>query len=489
MKNIFANIVLALILILSMSALAISRNTPMMDGLDRTKRPVPKPAPVIHLPDIQKTTLKNGLKVWLVEMHKLPTVAFSLVINAGSDHDPSDKPGLASITADMMTEGTSNRDALKISEDLDEIGARLNANAGTDGAFVSMSVLSKFLDKAIDIFSDVLSNPLYAQDDFKRVKSQRLTALIQQRDRPPVIANNAFSYILYTPQHPYGNNPTGTETSLKAMTREDLSAFYKKYFRPNNATLIVVGDATLNDIVPKLETSLAGWTPGDVAAMTIPDPKPVDKMRVYLIDKPGAAQSEIRIGYPALARSTPDYFAVRVMNQILGGQFSSRINLNLREKHGYTYGARSGFSFQKGVGPFTAQAGVVTDKTDSSVVEFLNEIHAMHDSGMTAEELSYAKKGMIGGFALSFETSGQIAGTLQSLVLYNLPDNYFTTYLQNIDAVSLNDVQRVSKQYLDASHMAVVVVGDLAKIKAGIVALNLGDVILCDSDGKPIEAH
>jgi len=396
-------------------------------------------------------------------------------------------PGLASMTADMMTEGTTNRDALKISEDLDEIGARLSTNAGVDGSFVSMGMLTKYLDKAIDIYADIISNPLYAQKDFERVRKQRLTSLIQQRDRATMIATTAYSYILYSAQHPYGMNPQGTEASLTGMTREDLIGFNKKYFRPNNSTLIVVGDVTMNDIVPKLEKAFAGWTPGDVQAMTIPDPRPMGKMTVYLVDKPGAAQSEIRIGSPALTRSSSDYFAAQVMNQILGGQFSSRINLNLREKHGYTYGARSGFTFRKGAGPFTASAGVVTDKTDSSLVQFLYELHAMADSGLTADELAYAKKGMIGNFALAFETTGQIAGTLQNLVLYNLPDDYFTTYLQKIDGVTLADANRVAKKYVDPSNMAVVVVGDLAVIKAGIMKLNLGDVVICDADGKPIK--
>ena len=209
-------------------------------------------------------------------------------------------------------------------------------------------------------------------------------------------------------------------------------------------------------------------------------------MRVYLIDKPDAPQSEVRIGYPALARSTPDYFPVVVMNRMLGGQFTSRVNLNLREKHGFTYGAFTSFRFQKGIGPFVAQGGIVSEKTDSALVEFIAEINLMKEKGMSPEELEYAKKGMVGNFALSFETNAQIAGSLQNIVLYGLPEDYYRNYLVNIEGVKLDEVQRVAKQYLDASTMAVVVVGDLAKIRDQIAALKLGELVTCDPDGKPL---
>ena len=455
--------------------------------IDRTKRPVGKQAPKVTLPEIQKATLKNGLNIWLVERHELPTVAMNLVFQAGSDHDPAGQPGIASMTADVIDEGTKNRDALKISSDLESVGANLNIGANWDGTFMSLNCLSKYFTKALDVYTDVLVNPAFPPKEFERLQKQRITGLIQQRDQAVTIANNAFSFILYGPNHPYGNNPSGTEASLKAMTANDLVKYYQTYYRPNNATLIVVGDLKMSDITPVLEKALADWKPADVPAYMVPEAPAIEKMKLYLVDKPGAAQSEIRIGYPALPRSSPDYFPVQVMNRMLGGQFTSRINLNIREKRGFTYGARSGFSFQKGAGPFTASAGVQTAKSDSSVREFLYEINLMHDKGMTAEELDFVKKGMIGSFALTFETPSQIAGALQSIVLYGLPENYFNNYLQNIEAVTLKDVEKVSRKYLDSSKMAVVVVGDLEKIKDGIAALKAGDIVLCDLDGKPVK--
>ncbi len=456
------------------------------EDVDRTKRPVGKPAPKVALPEIQKATLKNGLKVLLVEHHELPTVAFNLVIQAGSDHDPVTQPGIASVTADLLDEGTKNRDALQISEGIESIGASFSTNSSLDGSSVTLSTLTKHVDKALDIFADVVTNPTFPEKDFERLRKTRVAALTQQRDQPTAIANNAFAYLLYGPNHPYGNNPSGTEASFSAMTTAELKKFYSTYYRPNNATLLVVGDVKLSTITSKLETMLADWKQGEVPAFSLPEPKPADKMRVYLVDKPGAPQSEVRIGYPALARNTPDFFAVNEMNQMLGGQFSSRINLNLREKHGYTYGARSGFRFNKGVGPFTAQGGIVTEKSDSALREFLNEINLMRDKGMADDELGFVKKGMLGNFALSFETPSQIAGALQNIVLYGLPEDYFNNYLQNVDAVTLDDVNRVAMQYLDASKMVMVVVGDLSKIKESIVAQNFGEVILCDIDGKPL---
>jgi zinc protease len=482
MKTLLQRISIIFLLIYVMTTLTFSQ-----DKLDRTKRPEGKPAPHVQLPAIQKATLKNGLKIWLVEMHKLPYVAFNMVIQAGSDQDPVATPGLASLTADMLDEGTKTRDALKIAADLEKIGASLGTNATLDFSYITLGTLSKYLDKALDIYTDVIANPAFPQKDLDRLRKQRLTQLMQQKDSPVAIANNAYSYILYTDQHPYGNNQIGTEASLNGFKQADLQKFCDSYFRPNNATLIVVGDTKLDDVVSKLENGLEGWKQGEVNINPVPAPPAVDKMRVYLIDKPGAPQSEIRIGYPSLARSTPDYFPVQVMNRMLGGQFTSRINLNLREKHGYTYGARSGFQMQKGPGPFTASSGVIAEKTDSSVIEFLKELKLMQESGLSDEELTYAKKGLTGNFALGFETPAQIAGSLANIVIYNLPEDYYQTYLQNIEGVTVKDVQSVSGKYLDTSKMVVVIVGDLAKIRDGILKLNLGEVIDCDLNGKPLK--
>jgi zinc protease len=472
-------------LIIFMCVIMINK-TSAQDQLDRTKRPVPQKVPKVDLPDIQKAKLGNGLNIWLVEHHELPIVAFNLVIQAGSDHDPVNKPGIAAMTADVVDEGTKTRDALQISSELQYIGANLNIQSNVDGSFMTLNTLTKHLDKALDIYTDVLINPIFPQKEFDRLKKQRLTSLLQQKDQPVAIASLAFQHILYGSQHPYGANATGTEASLNAMTPADLVQFYSSYYRPNNATLIVVGDVKLKEITQRLEKAFENWKPATIPAVTLPPVPAVDQRRVYLIDKPGAAQSEIRIGYPAAARNTPDFFPVTLVNRALGGQFTSRLNLNLREKHGFTYGARSGFSFNKQPGPFTASAGVTTAKTDSSVREFMYEIDKMHKEGITPDELAFVKKGLTGSFALAFETPAQIAGALQNVILYNLLENYYETYLQNIDKVSLDDVRQASKKYLDSSKMAVVVVGDLKIVREGVEKLGVGETVLCDFDGKRI---
>lgn len=470
--------------VIALVLLFTTMNSQPSSNIDRTKRPTSKPTPRASLPDIQKATLANGLSVWLVEHHEMPTVTMHLVINAGSDHDPLDLSGLASLTADVLDEGTTGRDALQLADELESIGASLNVSSNIDGSFVTLGVLAKHLARGLAVFSDVISHPTFPQKEFERLRKQRVTSLLQQRDMPDVIASNVFSIVLYGPQHPYGNNLTGTEGSLGKMTREDLSKFYEANYRPNNATLLVVGDVKLESIVPLLNASLTDWKEGAIQSLRLPEPNPIASREVFLVDKPGAPQSQVRIGYPALSRSTPDYFPVLLMNRMLGGQFTSRINLNLRERHGYTYGARSGFSFNKSVGPFSASAGIVTDKTDSALHEFLKEIDLMKEEGLTADELSFVKKGVAGNFALTFETPGQIAGILQTIILYGLPEDYYNHYLQRIDAVTLADIRRVASKYLDSSRMAVVVVGDLATIEKPIRAANFGPVALVDVNGK-----
>jgi predicted Zn-dependent peptidase len=282
-------------------------------------------------------------------------------------------------------------------------------------------------------------------------------------------------------------NSTGSERSLKEMKREDLVQFYETYYRPNNATLIIVGDVKLKDIKGKLEPLLASWKPADLPKLSLPPAPTVASRKLFLIDKPGAPQSEVRIGYPAVARTTPDFFAIQLMNRVLGGQFASRLNMNLREKHGFTYGARSGFTFNKHPGPFVAAAGVTTAKTDSALREFFYEIDRTCTDGITAEELEFVKKGMTGNFALTFETPQQIAAAMQNLVLYSLPDSYYETYLQNIAKVTLEDVKRVARQYLDSSKMAVVIVGDLKVIREGLDKMSIGETVVLDVNGNKIQ--
>ncbi len=448
--------------------------------IDRSSLPRPLPPPDILLPEIRKTVLDNGLAVWFVEQRALPHVALNLVVNAGTDHDPSDLPGLAAFTAEMMDTGTGSMSALTIADRLDYIGAAISIQASLDATSAAMYTLTKHLNEALAVYSEIISAPAFPVDELERIRSQRLTMLLQQRDRPAYVANVTFNKILYG-DHPYGSDPTGTESSLQAISRQNLQHFYQEHLRPRNSTLLIVGDASPSELAPMIGKAFEGWMPSGDPASMIKQAPATPSRKVYLVDKPGAPQSEIRIGCPALPRNTPDFFAVIVMNRILGGQFSSRINMNLRERHGYTYGAWTAFRFAKREGPFVAMGGFISDKTDSAIVELLSEIERMHAEGITEEELEFSKKGICGSFALNFETPLQIASALQNIVLYGLPDDYFHNYVRNIQRVTLDDVRRVAAKYLDAATMSVLVVGDVKTIRPGVEKLSLGETVLLDA--------
>jgi predicted Zn-dependent peptidase len=456
------------------------------EKLDRTVRPKLGPTPEVRLPRIQKAELPNGLHIWLVENHKVPIVAFNLVLFAGSERDPLAMPGIASMTAAMIQEGTPTRTSLQIADELESVGATMNISSQTDFASATLNCLTKQLDPALAVYADVLTHPTIPEKEFARVKNDRITTLLQQKDRPTTIATMAFGKILYGASHPYGNDVSGTEQSIKAMTRDDLVKFYGTYYCPNNATLIVVGDVTLETLLPRVTEAFADWKKSDVpAAGTFPTPI-ISSRTVYLVDKPGAPQSEIRIGYPALARTTSDFFPVNLMNMILGGQFSSRLNSNIRERRGFSYGVRSNFQFTRLPGPFVASGGVQTAKTDSALQEFLREIDLMREKGITAEEMEFAKNRTKGTFAISFETPAQIAAGLVNIVVYRLPEDYLVNFLRNVDAVTLAEVQRVAKQYLDTSKMAIVVVGDVKSVRPGIEQMKFAPMVLADVNGNAV---
>jgi zinc protease len=452
--------------------------------VDRTKKPPPGPTPHIALPKIQHAVLKNGLAVRLVEYHKLPLVQCNLVLATGTTADPASKAGTANLVTRLLDEGTEKRTSLGIADALDYIGARLSASTTYDGSFVTLETLKEHLAAALDIFSDVLLHSTFPQGEFDRVKREVLTSLTQQQDQPAVIATKVFAGKLYGSAHPYGRPSDGTEESVGKITVDDLRAFYQTSFRPNNSTLVVVGDVTLEEFVPLVEGTVDSWESRHVDGVTLPPPEREGKAAIYLVDKPQAAQSEIRIGEVGLQRNTPDYFPVLVMNTVLGGSFNSRLNWNLREQKGYTYGTGSQFQFRKGRGPFSTFGGFKTSVTDSSITETLKEIELLRKEEVSKSDLELAKDFLTRSLPRTFETPRQIASQLATLVLYGLPDDYFDTYIQNVEKVTAQDVRRVAEQHLSPDNMTVVVVGDVAAIRSGLEKLNLGSVMLCDSEGR-----
>lgn len=453
--------------------------------LDRTKPPVLGPPPKVSLPPVVTKELPNGLKLMIVQQHELPLADFVLVTKGGGTLDPATKGGVANLTSAMLTEGTTSRSSLQIADQIAFLGIGLTTASNWDASTVSLHTPTAQLDSALALFSDVVLHPSFPATDFDRVKKTRLTTLVQMKDRPTQIADQAYAAILYGTSHPYGHNLIGNEASITGMTTADLQSFYHANFVPNNSTLIIVGDVTPAQIEKKITAMFGGWQRGNVAPFTFSEPPKAGTTTVYLVDKPGAAQSSFRIGSIGVPRSTKDYFALTVMNTILGGSFTSRLMQNLRETHGYTYGARSRFDMRRSAGPFTASAEVVAAKTDSGLVEFMKELNAIREA-VPEEELTKAKRYLELGMPGDFETTQQIASQLVPVVLYNLPLNYYNEYISNIERVSAADVQRVARQYIDPSSLAIVIVGDRKSIEAGLKAVNPGPISVRDFFGQAI---
>ena len=446
---------------------------------DRTHPPAIGTAPALHLPPIEKRTLSNGLPVWIVGVHKVPLVQLNLVVRAGLA--PEQKPGLASMTADMLNEGAGSRNALEIADAVDFLGARLSTDAGADVATVALHVPVARLGDALPIMADVVARPTFPEKELDRLRKERETALIQAQDDPEELIGFAFPRLVYGAAHPYGTASVGTAASLQSLSVADLKAFYAARYRPDNALLVVAGDITADAVVPQLESAFASWkTPqGSVGAAQIPPARQLTARKIYLIDKPGAAQSQIRIGWVGVARSTPDFYVLRVLNTILGGSFTSRLNMNLRETHGYAYGAGSSFDMRLGAGPFFATAGVQTDKTSEALKEFFNELSRIHQP-LDAQELDKAKNYLALLLPRNFETTAGMAGSLAQIWIYGLPADFYTTYADRIRAITAADVANAAAKYIQPDKFAVVVIGDRKTIEPGIKALNLGPMTVVE---------
>ncbi|MCU1291039.1 MAG: putative Zn-dependent peptidase [Acidobacteria bacterium] len=466
----------------SVSAADKKKTTP-----DSSKLPKAGPDPRFSLPPIEKAKLSNGLEIWMVRQTELPIVSMNMVFKSGGTFEPAEKSGVSSMTATLLDDGTKTRSALDIANGLQSIGAAMGAGSSWDSTSVSISTLTRNLDQALDIYSDVILNPIFPETEFESTRRRTLGGFLQRRSNPNAISDLVYDRVLYGKEHPYGRQLSGTETTIKNLTRNDLMNFYESTYRPNNAVLVVVGDVDAKTLMPKLEKSFANWKPGTVPTGKLAEAKPLDKAGIYLVDRSGAAQSVVSIGQIGVPRDSPDYFPLQVMNSILGGQFSARVNMNLREDKGYTYGARTGLSYRRGAGPFTASADVQTAVTKESVAEFIKEIKGIRgDIPVTQAELEYNKQSLIRAYPRGFETVGQISGQLSNLVVYGLPDSYFNEYISKVNAVTLADVNRVANKYLTPDKMAIVVVGDRSVIEPGLKQLEYPITIL-DTEGNPIQ--
>jgi predicted Zn-dependent peptidase len=444
---------------------------------DRSKPPSLGPPPQLKLPAIQKRALSNGVPVWLVEQHEVPLVRVTLLVKSGASDDPAGKFGLASLTAAMLDEGAGGRSALEVADEIEFLGADLTTSSSFDASAVRLGVPVARFGPALAVMADVALRPTFPDAELERVRQERLTDLIQARDDAASVAPMAFARLLFGPTHRYGTGAIGTTTTLKAFTTADLKTFHAAAFQPANATLIAVGDVSADTVVQQLEKHFGSWRAGNTTARhaVVPNaPQPAQR-QITIVDMPGAEQSQIRIGWVGVARSTQDYFTLQVLNTILGGSFTSRLNQNLREEHGYSYGASSRFDMRLSAGPFFAGAGVQTDKTAESLREFFNELNAI-GKPVGADELTKAKNYVAFGFPSNFETIGDLSAQLEQLVVYGLPDTYYADYVKNLQAVTADAVLKASATYIQPEKLLVVVVGDGKVIEPGIRALNLGMV-------------
>ena len=444
---------------------------------DRKQPPPLGPAPALKLPAIQKQLLSNGLAVWIVEHHEVPLAQINLIVRSGSAADPIGKYGVGSLTAAMLDEGAGTRSSLDLADAIEFLGANLSTASSFDASSIRMSVPVSKLAEALPLMSDVALRPSFPVSELDRLRKERLTGLLQARDNAGALIQLAFPRIVFGPTHRYGTSANGLPATIEALTVDDLKTFYRSHFRPDNATLLVVGDLTPATALPMLERAFGNWKADGMAPLVadVPNAPQLTKRQVYLVDKPEAAQSQIRIGWVGVSRSTPDYAVLEVLNTVLGGSFTSRLNQNLREKNGYAYGASSGFDMRLSAGPFLAAAGVQTDKTADALKEFFNELNGIL-TPVPPDELAKARNYVALGFPGEFETTSDMARKLEELVIYNLPDTTFSNFVPSVTAVTAADLQRAAARFIQPERMAVVVVGDLKVIEGPIRALNLGPI-------------
>jgi zinc protease len=455
--------------------LALTATQAQAQKPDRSRPPALGPAPTLKLPQIQKRALSNGLPVWLIESHEVPLAQVNLVIHAGSAEDPAAKPGVASLTAAMLDEGAGTRSSLEIADAVDFLGAVLQTSSSFDASSIRLNVPVARLSDALPIMADVALRPTFPQQDLERLRQERLTSLLQAEDDPASIAQIAFARMLFGASHRYGTGAMGTPAALKGFAADDLRSFHAAYYAPANGALVVVGHVRMDSVLPLLERHFGTWKATAKARAAIPAAPQRTSREIVVVDTPGAEQSQIRIGWIGVPRSTPEYFTLTALNTVLGGSFTSRLNQNLRETHGYAYGAGSSFDMRLSAGPFVAAAGVQTDKTAEAVREFFNELEGIQKP-IGSDELTKAKNYLALGFPADFETTGDLSRRIEELIVYKLPEDYFEQYVAKIQAVTPAAVRKAASTYIQPGKFLVIVVGDAKTIEAPVRALKLGPV-------------
>ncbi|HEX7706337.1 MAG TPA: pitrilysin family protein [Thermoanaerobaculia bacterium] len=435
-----------------------------MTTIDRSTAPPPAAPRSYQFPHITRAILDNGLRVLVTETHSAPLVSLRVLVRSGADHDTASNAGLASLTAELLDEGAGDRDAMQIAEDVGILGAAMGTGADWDASYISLDVLTRNVEPAAAILGDVTARATMPSEELERSRAERLNDLIQQRNEPAAIAGKRFSGLLYG-TGAYGNSISGNADSVARITIEQVQEFYRTHFVPNNSAVVVSGDIETSRAIELVRQVLGDWEQRPEPPRPTIAPRPIDASRIYVVDRPQAVQSEIRVGHIGVPRACEDYFAISVMNAIFGGVFNSRINLNLRERHGYTYGARSQFAFRRQAGPFVIAAPVRNEVTRESVSEMLAELRRMRTGDIEDRELDETKSYLMGVFPATVQTASDIAGRLIDMELYGLPEDYFDRYREAIAGVTKDEIVRVANKYLDPERVLIVIVGNAGQIR------------------------
>jgi zinc protease len=487
---------LIMTLILAASVAMAQQPQTLKGVVIKGKTPVSKEVLKFAMPKAYETELSNGLRVIALENHKLPTFAMQMFVMSGGLSDPADQTGAALYTASMLREGTKTRSSRQIAEAVESLGATLSASSGLSSPFSSITAggLTENFDQIMELFADVILNPSFPAEDLNKLKTRAAAQLRAQRSQPGFLANEMFYKTLY------GTHPASrialTPAQIQGITPEMLKQFHAANYKPNNAIFAIVGDINPAEIVAKLEKTFGTqnggtqnggtWTRGDVPRIELPKVNEPGLSKIFLVDRPGSEQTSLILGNLSIERNDPDYYALDVMNQILGGGASARLFLNLREDKGYTYGAYSGFSAARYRGVFRANTEVQTKVTKGSMDELIYEFKRIRDEKTPDDEFDRAKRTIVGGFAMQLESPQSLLANIITQKIYNLPADYWDTYPQKISAVTADDVQRVARKYLDLAKLQIIAVGDAKQITD--VMKQFGGVELYDTEGKPLQS-
>lgn len=453
-----------------------------MSTLDRTRPPASGPIRNFDFPAVDRRAMPNGLDLRVALMNRLPVVSVNLFMRAGEGALSDANAGLAVLTADALEGGTRRRSGSELAQALEGIGARVSATGGWEGTSIGLSCLADRLPEALGILAEAVLEPAFPDDEVERVREQQLADIRQREKDPAALASDSALTRYFAPSTPYSRSVDGTAESIAAKSRDDLRGYADANYRPGGGALIVIGDIDTGEVEQMVASHFGGWTgaPASVADFTVE--AATRERRVLIVDRPGSVQSEIRVGHVGVARSTPDYYALSIANMVLGGMFTSRLNLNLREKNGFTYGVRSRFTFRSEPGAFQVATSVGNDVTAPAVREIIAELSSMAEGGPTEEEVEAARDYAAGIFGLQLETVGQVAARVAQLVVYGLPDSYFDEYRDSIRAVTTESVAEAAARHIRPAEAQIVVVGDADVVASSVEALALGPIEVVGPD-------